>query len=36
MMWAKKIAAGVLAAALSLTLLSGCSGGTQRKWERDQ
>lgn len=27
MMWAKKIAAGVLAAALSLTLLSGCSGG---------
>ena len=26
-MWAKKIAAGVLAAALSLTLLSGCSGG---------
>lgn len=30
MMWAKKIAAGVLAAALSLTL------GTQRKWERDQ
>ncbi|UYJ00896.1 MAG: hypothetical protein OGM65_10670 [Faecalibacterium prausnitzii] len=27
MMWAKKIAAGVLAAALSLTLLTGCSGG---------
>ena len=27
MMWAKKIAASVLAAALSLTLLSGCSGG---------
>ena len=27
MMWTKKIAAGVLAAALSLTLLSGCSGG---------
>ena len=27
MMWAKKIAAAVLAAALSLTLLSGCSGG---------
>lgn len=27
MMWAKKIAAGVLAVALSLTLLSGCSGG---------
>ena len=27
MRWAKKIAAGVLAAALSLTLLSGCSGG---------
>ena len=27
MMWAKKIAAGVLAAALSLTLLSGYSGG---------
>lgn len=26
-MWAKKIAAGVLAAALSLTLLTGCSGG---------
>lgn len=26
MMWAKKIAAGVLAAALSLTLLTGCSG----------
>ena len=26
-MWTKKIAAGVLAAALSLTLLSGCSGG---------
>ena len=26
MIWAKKIAAGVLAAALSLTLLSGCSG----------
>lgn len=27
MMWVKKFAAGVLAAALSLTLLSGCSGG---------
>ena len=27
MMWAKKIAAGVLAAALSLTLLTGCNGG---------
>lgn len=27
MMWAKKIAAGVLAAALSLTLLTGCSSG---------
>lgn len=27
MIWAKKIAAGVLAAALSLTLLTGCSGG---------
>ena len=26
-MWANKIAAGVLAAALSLTLLTGCSGG---------
>ena len=26
-MWAKKIAAGVLAAALSLTLVTGCSGG---------
>ena len=26
-MWVKKFAAGVLAAALSLTLLSGCSGG---------
>lgn len=30
MMWAKKIAAGVLAAALSLTLLSGCSGDSDK------